>query len=225
MLKLDLKKDLKYLYAPSAKQIEVIDVPAMNFIMIDGAIEPGGSPGTSPAFQEALQALYGASYTLKFMLKMRKVDPVDYPVLPLEGLWWVENGAFNIREPGNWNYTVMIAQPDLITPEVYEEAVRQLRRKKPSPAIERLRFERFQEGLCLQTLHIGPYATEPETIDRMQAFAGENGYRPLGKHHEIYLGNPQRAQPDKLKTILRSPVIQENSGNGSVAGSGAQNQR
>ena len=98
---LNLRKDLKYLYAPSAKKIEVVDVPAFNFIMIDGAIEPDQAPGTSPLFAESMQALYGASYTLKFTTKLRKENPVDYPVMALEGLWWVEDGTFDIRKPGS----------------------------------------------------------------------------------------------------------------------------
>jgi hypothetical protein len=210
MLKLDLKNDLKTLYGQSAKKIDLIDVPAFNFIQIDGAIEPGQSPGTSPGFQEAMSALYGAAYTLKFMIKQRKVDPVDYPVMALEGLWWVDDGNFFVDQPGNWKYTVMILQPDLVTQELYDEAIQQLCRKKPSPAIPRLRMVPFREGLCIQTLHVGPYATEPETVARMHAFAAENGYEVMvgkgGMHHEIYLGNPLRANPANLKTILRLPV-------------------
>jgi hypothetical protein len=203
---LDLKKDLKLLYSPSAKKIELVEVPAFNFVMIDGAIEPDKSPGTSPLFQENMQALYGAAYTLKFMAKLRKENPVDYPVMALEGLWWVEDGHFDIRQPGNWKYTVMILQPDLVTAEMFAEALAQLRKKKPGPGIERLRLERFQEGLCIQTMHIGPYADEPATVARMEAWAQESGYTLQYKHHEIYMGNPLRADPAKLKTILRHPV-------------------
>ena len=206
MEKLDLKKDLKTYYAPSAKKVEVIDVPAFYFLRIDGAIEPDQAPGTSPLFQENMEALYGAAYTLKFMAKLRKENPVDYPVMALEGLWWVEDGQFDIRKPGNWKYTLMILQPDLITTEMFTEALSQLRKKKPSPAIERLRFERFHEGLCIQMMHIGPYADEPATVAKMEAFAQENGYSMHKQHHEIYMGNPLRADPSKLKTILRHPV-------------------
>ena len=210
MLKLDLKKDLKTLYAPSSKKVELVDVPEFNFIQIDGAIEPDATPGTSPGFQEAMQALYGAAYTLKFMLKLRSADPVDYPVMALEGLWWVEDGNFFIDQPGNWKYTVMILQPEVITPELFAEAIQQLCRKKPSPAIPRLRLARFHEGLCIQTMHIGPYATEPETVARMHAFAEQNDLNvQVGKHHEIYLGNPLRADPAKLKTVLRLPVVRK----------------
>ena len=175
MQKLDLKKDLKSLYVPSARKIEMVDVPAMNFVMIDGAIEPDQAPGTSPLFQENMQALYGAAYTLKFTAKLRKENPVDYPVMALEGLWWVEDGTFDIQKPGNWKYTVMIMQPDLVTPEMFAEALAQIAQEERRPAcVSRLRLERFGEGLCVQTMHIGPYAAEPATVQKMQAFhAGE----------------------------------------------------
>jgi hypothetical protein len=208
MEKLDLKKDLKYLYAPSARKIEVVKVPIMKFVMIDGAIEPGLSPGTSPLFQENMTALYGAAYTLKFMAKLREEDPVDYPVMALEGLWWVEDGHFDIKIKDNWFYTVMIMQPDLVTPGMFTDALAQLRKKKGAqPGFARLRLESFEEGLCVQTMHIGPYDTEPATVARMDAFAAENGYTMRGKHHEIYMGNPLRADPAKLKTVLRHPII------------------
>ena len=100
----------------------------------------------------------------------------------------------------------MIMQPDHITPEMFAEAVAQAAKKKPNPALSRLRLESFREGLCVQTMHLGPYATEPATVERMQAWAAENGYRLTGKHHEIYLGDPRRAEPEKLKTVLRHGV-------------------
>ena len=211
MEKLDLKKALKYLYLPSPKKIEKVDVPAMNFIMLDGAIEAGHGPGTSPLFQENMQALYGAAYTLKFSAKLRKENPVDYPVMALEGLWWVEDGMFDIQKPGNWKYTLMIMQPDLVTTQMFNEALAQLRKKKGDlPSFARLRLERFAEGLCVQTMHVGPYAEEPATIKRMQDFMMENNLQDLvslgGKHHEIYTGDPRRGDPSKLKTVLRHPV-------------------
>jgi hypothetical protein len=207
MTKLDLRKELKHLYAPSAKKVELVDVPRFKFVMIDGAIEPGKEPGSSPGFQAAMQALYSAAYTLKFMSKLRKVDPVDYPVMALEGLWWVEDGVFDINRKDNLVYTVMILHPEHINQEMFAEAIEQVRKKRgDSPALARLRLEEFQEGLCVQILHIGPYATEPATVEKMDAFARENGYNMLGKHHEIYLGNPLRAQPEKLKTVLRHAI-------------------
>ena len=208
MDKLDLRKQLKQFYAPSAKKVELVDVPRFNFLMIDGAIEVGQSPGTSPGFQEAMGALYGAAYTLKFMSKLRKVNPIDFTVMALEGLWWVRDGEFYITVKDNWDYTVMILQPDHITDEMFAGAIEQMRKKKgDQPAFAHLRLEAFEEGRCVQIMHIGPYATEPATVEKMTLFASEHGYRLTGKHHEIYLGNPLLAQQDKLKTILRHPVI------------------
>ena len=176
MEKLDLKKDLKYLYAPPVKKIEMVDVPAMNFIMLDGAIEPDQSPGTSPLFAENMQALYAAAYTLKFSFKLRKENPLDYPVMALEGLWWVEDGTFDLQKPGNWKYTVMIMQPDQVTPEHFSDALAQIRKKKgDQPAFARLCLARFHEELCVQAMHIGPYASEPETVLKIQAFMEANG--------------------------------------------------
>lgn len=207
MLILDLKKDLKYLYAPSAKKVEVVEAPRFNFSMIDGQMESGAEPATSGAFQEALQALYGISFTLKFMSKLRKENPIDYPVMALEGLWWVEAGEFDFNRKDNWRWTLMMLQPDHITSEMYQEGLEQLRRKRgDTPALARMRLEPFQEGLCVQVMHIGPYSAEPATLDRMYAFARESGNRLRGKHHEIYLDNPRRPEPEKLKTILRHPI-------------------
>jgi hypothetical protein len=204
---LDLRKELKQFYAPSAKKVELVDVPEFQFAMISGAIEPGMEPGNSPAFASAMEALYGVTYTLKFMSKLRKVDPIDYPVMALEGLWWVDDGEFRIERKDNYVWTVMILQPDHITPEMFEEARAQVAKKRgESPALAQLRLERFREGLCVQTLHVGPYADEPATMAKMAAFAAEHGYVLCGKHHEIYMGNPLRAAPEKLKTVLRHPV-------------------
>ncbi len=207
MEKLDLKKDLKFLYSPSSKKVELLEVPIFKFLMVDGAIEPGKGPGTSPLFQENMQALYGAAFTLKFMVKLRKENPVDYPVMALEGLWWVEDGHFDIKIKDNWFYTLMILVPDLITPELFADALTQLRKKKGDlPGFSRLHLENFREGFSIQIMHFGPYDTEPATVEKMDAFAFENGFIKTGKHHEIYLGNPLRADPATLKTILRHPV-------------------
>jgi len=208
---LDLKKEFKHLYQPSSKQVELVQVPCLQFAMIDGAIEKGSEPGKSPSFAEATQAMYSMAYTLKFMLKKRKTNAIDYPVMALEGLWWVEDGIFDITVKDNWFYTLMILQPEVITPEIFEAAREQVRRKRgESAALARVRLGKFEEGLSVQTMHMGPYATEPATIERMKAFAQENGYRDRvglgGKHHEIYLGDPRKADPAKLKTVLRHPV-------------------
>jgi hypothetical protein len=211
MKTLDLKKEFKHLYQPSAKKVEIIEVPRLQFAMIDGAIEKGSEPGKSPSFAEATQALYSISYTLKFMFKQRNTNAIDYPVMPLEGLWWVEDGMFDINVKDNLVYTLMIMQPDVITPDVFAEGLEQVRRKRgDSYALTKLRLTNFEEGICVQTMHIGPYATEPVTVERMKAFALENGYRDCvglgGNHHEIYLGNPLKADLAKLKTVLRHPI-------------------
>ena len=180
--------------------------------MIDGAIEAGLEPGNSPLFQENTEALYGLAYTLRFMLKKRPQDPVDYPVMALEGLWDVRDGIFDINVKDNWDYTLMILVPDLIDQETFAAGLAQLRAKKgDQPAFKRLRLDTFEEGLCVQTMHIGPYASEPQTLARLQEFMQEHGYQDQvgrgGQHHEIYLGDPRRAAPEKLKTVLRHPVI------------------
>jgi hypothetical protein len=206
MTKLDLRKQYKHLYLPSSKVVTLVDVPAFQFVMIDGEIESGHAPGNSPSFQQALEALYGISYTLKFASKLRREDPIDYTVMALEALWWVEEGEFDINEPGNWLWTAMMMQPEHITADMFQQSLEQLREKKPNPALSRLCFESFEEGLCMQIMHIGPYADEPATIAKMEAFAREHGYVEHGKHHEIYLGDPRRAKPESLKTVLRHPV-------------------
>ena len=212
MKTLDLKKQFKHLYAPSAKKVEIVQVPRLQFAMIDGAIEKGHGPGDSPGFQEAVQALYGLSYTLKFMLKKRKTNAIDYPVMALEGLLWLTAGdVFDINIKDNWSYTLMIMQPDVITKDLFEEGLAQVRKKRgDGPALSKFRLEYFEEGLAVQVMHIGPYATEPATIERMKEFVNQNGYRDCvgsgGKHHEIYLGDPRKADPAKLKTVLRHPI-------------------
>lgn len=145
------------------------------------------------------------------MLKKRKTNPIDYPVMALEGLWGIQDEMVDVAKKDNWSYTLMILQPDVITKDVFAEGLEQVRKKKgDSPALSKLRLTHFEEGLCVQAMHIGPYATEPATIEQMRAFALENGYRdrvgPNGKHHEIYLGDPRKAKPEKLKTVLRHPL-------------------
>jgi hypothetical protein len=208
--KIDLRKELRHLYNPSAKKVECVDVPAFNFVMLDGQMRSGETPESSQAFRDAMMAVYGVSFTLKFMSKLRQRNPIDYGVMALEGLWWTESGEFDITRKDLWKWTLMMLQPDHITPAMFREAVEQAGKKRANPALSGLRFERFHEGLCMQIMHIGPYADEPATIARMQAFAKENHYRLRGQHHEIYLGDPRRAKPEKLKTILRQPLQEIN---------------
>ena len=203
---LSSSKQYKELYQPSAKEVALVDVPPLQFATVDGRIEPGASPGTSPAFQQALEALYGISYTLKFASKQRAQDPIDYGVSALEALWWVEGTEFDITRPGDWYWKAMILQPAHIDEAMFAEGLAQLRKKRPGPALDKLRLETLHEGLCVQVMHLGPYADEPATLERMRRFAREKGYRLRGLHHEIYLGDPRRADPAKLKTVLRHPV-------------------
>jgi hypothetical protein len=202
MPKADVKKQLKHLYAPSAKEVSIVDVPEMGFLMIDGQ----GDPNTSREYQEAIETLYTVAYQLKFTVKKR--DPeLDYVVPPLEGLWWTEDmGDFATGNKDAWQWTAMIYQPDHVTRELFEEAVQQVREKKDPAALPLLRFEPYHEGLSVQIMHIGPYADEGPTIERLHAFAQEKGYRLRGKHHEVYLGDPRRTAPEKLKTVIRQPV-------------------
>lgn len=206
MKKLELRKTYKHLYQPSARKVEIVDVPDLSFLMVDGRIEKGKSPGDSPAFLQAVQALFGASYTLKFQSKLRKKNPIDYPVMAREALWWVEDGEFELSRPDNWSWRAMMMQPEHITSGMLGEALEQLRKKKPSPGLDRLRLERFAEGLCVQTMHIGPYSEEPATVERLRAFAAANGYTFANQHHEIYLSDPRRCAPAKMKTVLRHGV-------------------
>jgi hypothetical protein len=205
--KIDLKKQYKKLYTPSAKNAEIVTVPALNFAMLDGIVPAGTPPAESKAFQDSMAATYGVVYTLKFSSKLRKQDPIDFSVMALEGLWWTaSNEAFDFQKRQDWYFTLMIILPDFIGAAMFEEAVEQLKKKKDNPAIDQLRLERFEEGPSVQIMHVGPYSREPESLARMYQYASEAGYRLRGKHHEIYLGDPRRADPEKLKTILRHPV-------------------
>ena len=204
--KIDLKKELKRFYSPPSTAIETVDVPEFKFVMIDGYMEPSERPATSVAFQNALAALIGVSFTLKTMSKQRTRNPIDYTVMALEALWWVDSGNFDFQASDRWRWTLMVMQPKHITATMFARALRDAGEKGGTPVASRLRFAPFKEGLSIQTMHVGPYHEEPRTIARMRSFALENGYRNRGKHHEIYLSDPRRAKPEKLRTILRQPV-------------------
>jgi len=199
MSKVDFKKDLKHLYNPSAKEVSVVDVPPMNFLMIDGA----GDPNVSLEYQQAMEALFSLSYTLKFRVK--KIIRADYAVMPLEGLWWTDDPG-QLADKSLWKWTAMIMQPEFVTAELVAEALAEVREKKGFAALDRVRFETYHEGLSAQIMHIGPYDAEEPTIARLHSFIRENGYELSGKHHEIYLSDPRRTAPEKLRTVLRQPV-------------------
>ncbi len=173
----------------------------MQFLMIDGA----GDPNTAPEYAAAIQALYSVAYTAKFTLK--KTRGIDYPVMPLEGLWWAEDMTlFGVDGKDDWQWTMMIMQPDDVTPEVIEAARHEAARKKENPSLAQLRLAPFHEGLAAQILYVGPYASEGPTIAALHAFIKEHGYSLTGKHHEIYLGDPRRTAPERLRTIIRQPI-------------------
>jgi hypothetical protein len=201
MEKVDLKKEFKNLYNPSSKEVVLVDVPTFNFLMIDGK----GDPNRSPEYTAAIEGLFGVSYTLKFMVKKSK--GVDYAVMPLEGLWWVDDMAkFSIERKDEWKWTAMIMQPKYVTAKDVKEAIEQVRKKKDLPAIAMLRFECFNEGKAAQIMYIGPYSAEGSNIAKIHAFIQGSGHFLSGKHHEIYLNNPGKVAPEKLKTIIRQPM-------------------
>jgi hypothetical protein len=201
MRKVDFKKELSHLYRPSAGVSVVVDVPAMNFLMVDGH----GDPNTAQQYADALEALYAVAYKLKFVSK--KECETDYVVPPLEGLWWAQDmeSFTTMRDKSTWDWTMMIMQPEWVDQEMFARACEQVA-KKGLAALPKLRLETYHEGLCVQTLHIGSYDAEGPTIAQMHAFAVEKGYRLAGKHHEIYLSDPRRVAPEKLKTVLRQPI-------------------
>ncbi len=203
MSKIDFKKELKHLYRPSAKAFTVVDVPPMQYLMADGH----GDPNTAPAYQEAVEALYAVAYKLKFMSK-RQLGK-DYVVPPLEGLWWAEDmDSFTVdRDKSAWDWTMMIMQPAWITHEMFAQALRQVEAAKGLPALPRLRLETYHEGLSVQILHLGSYDDEGPVLQRMHAeFLPQSGYEMAGKHHEIYMSDPRKVAPEKLRTVLRQPV-------------------
>jgi hypothetical protein len=202
MLKVDFKKELKHLYRPSAKEVVAVEVPEMDFLMVDGV----GDPNTAREYQEAVEALYAVAYALKFMVK-KGPAAVDYGVMPLEGLWWMDDmSQFSVDNKELWQWTMMIMQPEYVTEPLFREALEQVGKKKDPPALPKVRFESYHEGLSAQIMHIGPYAAEAPTIERVHRFILESGYQLRGKHHEVYLSDPRRTAPERMKTVIRQPM-------------------
>ncbi|MFH2045843.1 MAG: GyrI-like domain-containing protein [Pseudomonadota bacterium] len=202
MEKIDFKKQFNVLYKPSAKNVAVVQVPEMNFLMVDGE----GDPNTAQAFSNAVEALFSVSYTLKFMVKKGDMA-IDYGVMPLEGLFWADDmNVFRTGDKDAWKWTLMIMQPEFITQVLVKEAMAQVKLKKDPPSLGLLRFEAFNEGKAAQIMHIGPFSEEGPTIEKVHAFIGDCGSERVGKHHEIYLSDIRRAAPEKWKTIVRQPM-------------------
>ena len=197
----DLKKELKHLYQPSAKEVSEVEVPAMNFLMIDGE----GNPNSSQAYAEAVEALFAVSYAIKFMAKKGELA-IDYGVMPLEGLWWADDmSRFSVNDKDNWKWTMMIMQPPEASKQMVQSAITSVQDKKGLPGLKGIRFEQFKEGRCAQTMHIGPFSAEGPTIQRVHDFISSHSAL-RGKHHEIYLSDARKVAPEKMRTLLRQPV-------------------
>lgn len=209
MDKLDYKKAYRDLYQPKASP-SLVEVPPMSFFLVDGM----GAP-ESESYQQAMELLYGLSFTIK-MSKLNGGAPegyFEYVVPPLEGFWWSEGrDTLDFRSPREtWRWLSAIRQPEFVTPEVAQRAMETLKRKKPELPVDRARFQVVSEGLCVQAMHTGPYALEEtETLAPMRAYLREQGlYEDYGadrRHHEIYLSDPRRCAPERLRTVLRIPV-------------------
>jgi len=199
MNKLDLKKELKAVYT-AKKDPTILTVPAIQYVTFAGK----GDPNTSELFQSAMGVLYGMAYTLKFMLKD---EGKDFTVMPLEGQWWSDDiKDFSEGNKDQWFWKVMIALPDYVTEKYFLKAQESLQEKKNPPNLAKAKLERLEDGLSVQVMYIGPYSDEGPAIKAMHHYAEEQGYTLRGKHREIYMGNPQRTAPEKLKTILRHPL-------------------
>ena len=200
--KTDFKKDIDA-YRARHGQFRLVQVPDLQYLMIDGH----GDPNTSPAFTHAVEAIYPVAYKLKFASK--RVLGRDYVVMPLEGLWWAgDMDAFTAsRDKSRWDWTLMIMVPDWIGPDMFTHAVEQVAAKEPPVRLSEIRLEPLSEGRCVQTLHIGSFDDEAQVLEQMHhEFIPDNGLRMVGKHHEIYLSDSRKVAPGKLRTILRQPV-------------------
>jgi hypothetical protein len=204
MDKVDFKKTLSNLYNPKNKDWDYIDVPAMNFLMVDGK----GDPNTAESYKEAVETLFTVAYAVKFMSKREQGR--DYVVAPLEGLWYAdEPSVFINKEKSAYEWTMMIMQPEWITVEMIHAIIESTAKKKTLPNLMKLRFETYTEGNCLQLIHIGSYDDEaPKLMYLHDEYMPQHSLRFNGQHHEIYLSDPRRVAPEKLKTILRQPVVQ-----------------
>jgi len=205
-VKVDFKRIMKEFYQPSPKEVVIVDVPEMQFLMIDGM----GSPGDSKEYQDALAALYPIAFKTKFLSKAKDKD---YVVPPLEGLWWANNmDDFTEGNRDKWKWTMMIMQPDWITQDMINEAIKITEEKKPelSELLSKLRLERYKEGRAAHIMHVGPYSEEGPTVQSVHDFIQKKGGKFDGhnnKHHEIYLSDPRKANPTTMKTVIRQPFV------------------
>ena len=204
MNKIDFVAQDKQLYQPAIEP-GLVDVPEMLFLMFDGH----GIPENNPLFQKAFQALYGIVYTIKFMPNKGTTPRgyVDFKVPPPEGLWWMKGvEGFDMNRPQDWQWTLMLRVPDFVDQALVDDAVEQLVAKKKDDIYRQVRLEPYEEGNSVQLLHVGAYDQEGPDLAKMEQFAADHGFTYIGKHHEIYFGDPRRSKPENLKTVLRHPV-------------------
>jgi hypothetical protein len=200
---IDLTKVYKDAYLAKGEP-GLVEIASRPFLMIDGH----GDPNTAPEYASAIEALYPIAYAIRASVKKQTGDA--YKVMPLEGLWWASDMTrFSVERKGDWNWTMMISLPDLVTAEEAGSAIVATTRKKQLASGQQVRFETFGEGACAQVMHTGPYADEAPTIEALHRFIAAQGLALRGLHHEIYLGDPRRSDPAKLKTIIRQPVERE----------------
>ena len=197
MAKLNLTKALKAFYTSSTEP-NVVTVPAGRFLTIVGRGAPGG-----PVYQQKLEALYAVAYGVKFKAK---AEGNDFVVSKLEGLWWFDDPTATDVPRDEWNWKLMIRQPEFVTPDMAAQAKPEAHAKKKMDAVLEVEFETYDEGLSAQILHLGPFADEGPTIARLHEFIRASGHRPHGLHHEIYLSDARKVPPDKLRTIIRQPM-------------------
>lgn len=214
MNKIDFRKQYKEFYAPK-KEPSLVEIPAIQFIMVDGHGNPNDPEGE---YHKAVELLYSLAYTIKMnCIDYSESSAYDYVVPPLEGLWWLEDmHDMNFTDKDRYCWTSMIRQPDLVTAKHFEKAKQLLARKKPQLDLSKARLETYTEGLCIQCMHIGPYDEEPATLERMEEYCRQisrdnaiGSLTPEGtikRHHEIYLGDPRKTKPERMQTILRHPV-------------------
>ena len=201
--KLDVKKKYPKYYNPSKNTPEILEIPPMKYFMIDGL----GNPNTAQEYKDAIETLYAISYTLKMKIVKKSSINRDYVVPPLEGLWYMDDmNDFTVANKEKWKWTMMIRIPNHVKEAEIEKSVDLVKELKNPPALHKLRIENYHEGICVQIMYIGPYVEEHETIMKIHNHAQDEGYTLSGHHHEIYLSDPRRIAPEKLKTVLRQPI-------------------
>ncbi len=205
MQKIDFKKTMKEAFSASTKKVSFVEIPEMQFLMVEGK----GYPTNNLSYQQSFEALYGVAYTLKFMLKfnesIRSEKYCDYVIPPFGTQWWMTEGDFDIHKPDLWRWNNMLMQPDFITPELVEKAKSELKKKRDVVSLNLLRFERFYEGKVAQMMYIGPYTGAGEVALKIIHEIESQGFKFHGKHHELYFNDPRKTQPEKLKTLVRLP--------------------